>query len=110
MLHLSVHFAPYLHNVGIARGGHQNANRTLVVAVEGIASGLLVALLNMGNVAQAQLVIIVSLDKHLSDLFHAFEFVRYVQTDALVPIVEVAAVGGLVLSVEGSQHFSRLHS
>ena len=110
VLDAAIDLSAHLHDVGIARGSHQDADGPLAVAVEGIACGFFVPLFDTGNVAQSELVVIMPLDKHLADVIYRLQFVGDMEADALVSVVEVAAVGGLVLPVERSEHFSRFHA
>ena len=52
----------------------------------------------------AKLVVVMTLDKHHPDVVHCLELVRHLDSDAVAAVVEVAAVGGLVLAVQGLKH------
>ena len=57
-----------------------------------------------------ELVIVMPLDEHVSDVFCCLELIAYRNTDTVVAILVIASIGGLVLSVEGSQHFDGLYT
>ena len=110
MLDTSVNGTTHLDNVGIACGGYQDANGALAIAEELVAGGCFIPLFDMSNVAQAQLVIVVALDEHLAYIGNGLELVSYVEADALVAVIKVAAIGGFVLAVQGGEHFGRFHA
>ena len=64
----------------------------LAVIGDGIAHGLLYALLHFGYIRQTELVVLVTLDYHPADIFHLTELVIHSDTHTLVAIVVVASV------------------
>ena len=75
-----------------------------------VAGRLFVSFFYLCDVAHAELVVVVSLYKHVADVLHSLEFVAYSYTDAVVTIVVIAAVSGLVLPVQGGKHLSWFHT
>ena len=86
----------------------EQSQSTFAIVKELVARWVSIRLFDLGNVTQTQLVVVVPLNQHLADVFDGLEFITDCHTDALVAIVEIAGVGGLVLSVERGQYFSRL--
>ena len=72
--------------------------------------GILVVFFYAGDVAQAKLVVIMSLDQHFSNIFYGFEFIVYCDSDTVVTIFIISCIGGFVLSVQGCQYFSRFYT
>ena len=104
------HLISHLDNVGVARCSNQDTDGTCPVEEEFIAGRFFVSLLDTGNVTQAELVIVMSLDKHVADVFYGLELVADGHTDAVIAIIIITGIGGLVLSVQGGEHFHRLHA
>ena len=97
-------------DVRTAGSGYQYAHCALAVVEQLVACRVLVAFLYLCDVAQAQLVVVMPLDKHVADVFHGFELVVDRHTDAVVTVFVVTGIGGLVLSVQGGKHFGRFHA
>ena len=104
------HGTPHLGDVGTRRTGYEHADGRLVVIVEGIANGLLDALLHLGNVGHTELVTLMSLDEHPADVLHGAELVIHSDTHTLVTIVIVAGIVGAVLSVQRGKYLSGHHA
>ncbi len=75
-----------------------------------IACGVFVVFLYAGDVAQAELVVVVSLNQHLSDVVYGFELVVYRDADTAVAVFIISCIGGLVLAVQGCQYLGRFYT
>ena len=101
---------PHFHDVRTTGSGYQNAQCTLTVIVHFVTDRLFIAFLYLCDVAQTQLVVIMSLNKHFAYIFYRLEFIIDSHTDPIVTIVIIAGIGSLVLTVQGSKNFSRLYT
>ena len=106
LFHLVAHFQ----YVVTARTGYADAQRPLSVAQHGVACHLFITLAHIGNVAYAQLVVVVSGDEHVGNVFHRAELVIHGDTYSSCPVVIISSIRGGVLSVERLYHFCRQHS
>ena len=97
-------------NIGIGRGGNHDSHGTLTIIEQFVAGGVFVVFFNAGDVAQTQLVGIVSLNQHTSDVFHRLEFIADRDPDTAVTVVVIAGIGCFILSVQGGKHFGRFHT
>ena len=100
----------HLGDVGLGRSGYQNAQGTLSVVGHGVAHRLLDTLLHLGNVRDAQLVHLMTLDEHAADIAHCLELVRHSDAHTLVSVIVIAGIRGLVLAVECRKHLCRRHA
>ena len=82
----------HLGDVGLGRSGYQNAQGTLSVVSHGITHRFLDALLHLGNVRDAQLVHLMTLDEHAADIAHCLELVRHSDAHTLVSVIVIAGI------------------
>ena len=102
----SAHF----HDVRTAGSCDEDSLRPFAVEEQFVAGRFFVSFLDAGDVAHAELVVVMPLYQHAAYVFHCPELVADGDADAVVAIVVVAAVGGLVLSVQGGEDFGGLYA
>lgn len=100
----------YFYNVRATGGGDEYTESTFMVIKHFIACGILVVFFYAGDVAQAKLVVIMSLDQHFSNIFYGFEFIVYCDSDTVVTIFIISCIGGFVLSVQCGENFGRFNT
>ena len=110
LFHLTVHCHTDLHDVGITGSGNQDAHSPLSIAEHLVADRRFVPLLDAGDIAQAQLVVVMSLNQQVANVVHCFELVRHVDAYPVLAVVVISAIDRLVLSVQRGQHLGRFHA
>ena len=66
-------------------------------------------MLHCGNILEPQLVVLVSLDDHISDLLRRPELVAHGHPYPVVAVVVVSSIVDVVLAVQGREDFSRCY-
>ncbi len=105
-----LHRLTHLDNVGARSGGNGNAKSRFTVVFHLIPYRIGITALHTGNVAQSQLVVLVSLNNHLTYLFLGAEFVGNRHSHAVVATRVVSGVIYIVMSLQRGQYFGRRHT
>ena len=100
LLQFLFHLMPHFDNVGIRRSGHHYSYRTLTVIKQFVAGRIFIIFLNTGNVTQPQLIGIMSLNQHTTDILHRLKLVTDCHPDTIIAIIIVTSISRLVLSVQ----------
>ena len=100
----------HLNDVRTAGGRHQQSQCLFAIIKQFIAGGLLITFFYSCDITQAQLVIIMPLNQHISNIVHRFKLIIDRYTDTVISILIVSCIGRFVLSVQCGKHFGRLHS
>ena len=110
MRQLLFYGSAHFHDVRTTGSCDEDSLRPFAVEEQFVAGRFFVSFLDAGDVAHAELVVVMPLYQHAAYVFHCPELVADGDADAVVAIVVVAAVGGLVLSVQGGEDFGGLYA
>ena len=105
-----LYFISHLDDVGIRGGGNHYSYRPLAVVEQFVAGGVFIIFLDAGYIAQTQLVGIMSLNQHASDIFYGLELVADSHPDTVIAIGIIPRISGFVLSVQCGEHFGGFHA
>ena len=109
LLQFTLYSFTYLDNIRPRRSGDQNSHSSLPVVKQFIASGIFIIFFDAGYITQTQLVVIMSLNQHTSDILHRLKLVTDRHTDTIIAIIIISGISSFILPVQRSKHLRRFH-